>query len=507
MKGRRLQAYRPMIGCTVFLLTTLISTAAGAADDRPGSFLRLLTLHDYNTRTVLIGTLLLGVTAGLVGTFTLLRRQALVGDVVSHAALPGVAVAFLAGELNAPGTGRSLSSLLAGAAISGSLAVVAITVIRRLTPIRADAALATVLGVSFGIGSALFKAVQELPSGNQAGLQTMILGSAATMTAGDVRLIAAGALVTLIIALLLFKELSILCFDEQTAAVQGWPVLILDLCLTGLVVAVTVIGLQTVGILMVALLITPPSAARFWTDRLSRMAVLAVVIGGLSAAGGSIVSASVPRLAGGPTIVLAGSLCFLISLFFGTERGLLRRWLRQRRNRNRIGRDDLIRAMFEIVESRLQPEAEPSPDHLTAIAVQTDELLARRSWSRQRLTGLIAQADRDGLIRMDTDSGWRFTRKGARIARTHVRNHRLWELYLITYAQVPPSHVDRDADFSEHSLDPLVVEELEALLQQRSGGTMLPSPHPVDGVPAPAENAPAENDHSTHAADSGTPAP
>ena len=452
-----------------------------AAESDSAGVLRVLTLQDYNTRVVLFGTLLLGVTAGLVGTFTLLRRQALVGDVVSHAALPGVAVAFLAGELASPGSGRSLGWLLAGAALSGTLAVVAVSLLRRFTPVRPDAALATVLGVFFGLGAALFKTVQELPSGNQAGLQTMILGSAATMTAGDVSLIATAAAVTLLVTLFLFKELSILCFDEQTAAAQGWPVLLLDLCLTGLVVAVTVIGLQSVGILMVALLITPPSAARFWTDRLGPMAVLSVIIGGLSAVAGCFVSATVPKLAGGPTIVLAGSLCFAISLLFGTERGLLRKWLRQRRNAYRIGRDDLIRAMFEIVESRLAGGGEPSSKNLSAIAVQTDELLAKRRWSKQRLQSLVVRAERDAIIRMDSDSGWRFTRDGARTARENVRNHRLWELYLITHAQIPPSHVDRDADFSEHGLDSQVVEELELLLAQKAAANDVPpSPHPVE---------------------------
>jgi manganese/zinc/iron transport system permease protein len=452
-----------------------------AAESDSGSVLRVLTLQDYNTRVVLFGTLLLGVTAGLVGTFTLLRRQALVGDVVSHAALPGVAVAFLAGELASPGSGRSLGWLLAGAALSGTLAVVAVGLLRRFTPVRPDAALATVLGVFFGLGAALLKTVQELPSGNQAGLKTMILGSAAAMTAGDVQLIAIAAVVTLLVTLLLFKELSILCFDEQTAAAQGWPVAVLDLCLTGLVVAVTVIGLQSVGILMVALLITPPSTARFWTDRLGPMAVLSVVIGGLCAVAGCFVSATVPKLAGGPTIVLAGSLAFAVSLLFGTQRGLLRKWLRQRRNTHRIGRDDLIRAMFEIVESRLAGSGEPSSWNLSTIAVQTDELLGKRRWSRQRLQSLIARAEREAIIRMDSDSGWRFTRDGARTARENVRNHRLWELYLITHAQIPPSHVDRDADFSEHGLDPQVVEELELLLAQKAAASDVPpSPHPMN---------------------------
>ena len=97
---------RRLVIAVVAVVTIAISSGnAFAAESDSTGVLRVLTLQDYNTRVVLFGTLLLGVTAGLVGTFTLLRRQALVGDVVSHAALPGVAVAFLAGELVSPGSG------------------------------------------------------------------------------------------------------------------------------------------------------------------------------------------------------------------------------------------------------------------------------------------------------------------------------------------------------------------------------------------------------------------
>jgi manganese/zinc/iron transport system permease protein len=446
------------------------------------SFVRVLSLQDHTTRTVLLGTMLLGVSSGIVGTFMLLRRQALVGDVVSHSALPGVAIAFLIGELISPGQGRSLTWLLAGAAVAGLLAVGSTTLIAKYSRIKPDAALATVLGVFFGFGAVLFKVVQEIPSGNRAGLQHFILGSASTMTQGDVQLILQASVVVLVSCLVMFKELSILCFDEEFASTQGWPVTWMDLALMGLVVAVTVIGLQSVGILMVALLITPPTAARFWTESLGRMTLIAAGIGGASALAGTAASATIPKLAGGPTIVLAGTVFFLISLLFGTRRGLVGRWRQRSRTERRIGRDHVLRAMFEIIEAKLDSGTTLELDKLTVEAVSLDDLTRRRSWSGLRVGRLLKRAFSRGDVTLDPSGAWRLSRAGAREACRAVRNHRLWEIFLISSADIAPSHVDRDADFIEHVLDPEVVEELEGLLARSDSRVIPPSPHPIPPV-------------------------
>lgn len=444
------------------------------------SFLRVLTLQDHTTRTVLLGTMLLGATSGIVGTFMLLRRQALIGDVVSHSALPGVAIAFLAAETISPGQGRSLTWLLTGAAVAGLLAVAATTFITRFSRIKPDAALATVLGVFFGLGAVLFKVVQEIPAGNRAGLQTFILGSASTMTRGDVDLIMKASVIVLLLCLAMFKELTLLCFDDDFASTQGWPVTWMDLGLMSLVVAVTVIGLQSVGILMVALLITPPTAARFWTESLGRMTLIAAGIGGASAVVGTAASASVPKLAGGPTIVLAGSVLFLISMLFGRERGLIRRWRQQLRTQRRVGRDHLLRAMFEIIETQGSGGASLDIEKLSSQSVPLEELVRSRSWSGQRVRWLLKRAFRHGDVTLDPSGMWRLSREGAREACRAVRNHRLWEIFLISSADIAPSHVDRDADYIEHILDPGVIDELEGLLAETDPRVIPPSPHPIE---------------------------
>jgi manganese/zinc/iron transport system permease protein len=450
---------------------------SAAFDEEPGSaagsnwpsreqLMRVITLRDYNTRVVLMGTVLLGLTAGVVGVFMLLRRRSLVGDVVGHASLPGIAVAFIVLEAVRPGSGKSLTGLLVGAAVAGLVAVLLTVAIRKTTRIKEDAALAIVLSVFFGLGVALLTIVQDLPSGNAAGLHHYIYGKAALMLAEDVELIAKASALVLVVSVLLFKEFSLVCFDGEFAAAQGWPVVLLDLVLMGLVVVVTVMGLESVGLLLVvALLIIPAAAARFWTDHLRRMAAVAAVLGGLSALVGVVTSALFPRLAAGAVIVLVGAVGFAVSMLFGTQRGVLLRVLARARSRRRIGRHDLLRAFYECLESAAvpaEPGTEPSPGHA---AIPVEFLLGKRSWSPGRLKRLLATASREGLVRQASSGGYQLTSEGERQARRVARNHRLWELYLVTHADIAPSHVDRDADAIEHVLEPRVVEALEALLE------------------------------------------
>src|SRR5712691_2266074 len=254
-------------------------------------FARAISLRDYNTRVVLGGTTLLGISGGLVGTFLVLRKRALAADVVSHSALPGIAMAFLLAERFVPGSGRSSGILLLGAFVSGLMGMGMTMAIRRWTRIKDDAALAIVLGLFFGLGMALFTVVQRTKTGNAAGLQHFIFGKAASLVAADVWLIAAVSAVVALFCCGLFKEFSLLCFDEAFAAARGYRTAVLDWLLTLMAVTVTLIGLQSVGLLLVvALLLIPPTAARFWTNDLKVMAALAAVIGGVSCAGGVLLS-------------------------------------------------------------------------------------------------------------------------------------------------------------------------------------------------------------------------
>ncbi|MCC7203845.1 MAG: metal ABC transporter permease [Phycisphaeraceae bacterium] len=315
-----------IILCAVWML---IAGNTAAQTPEPTSWSRVLFLHDHNTRVVAIGTSLLGLTAGVVGSFLLLRKRALLGDALAHATLPGIAGAFLVGE--ALGfQGKSLPLLLAGAAVTGAIGLGAVLVIRELTRLKEDAALGIVLSVFFGVGVALLGIVQKTPTGHAAGLESFIYGKTASMLQSDAWLIAGAAGVIALACGLFRKELALLCFDAGFAASQGWPVRKLDVLLMTLAMGLTVIGLQAVGlILIIALLVIPSAAARFWTNRLN---VMAATAGGLGAAAGylgAMISALWPKMPAGAVIVLTAAGFFLLSMLLGPARGILPRMLRR----------------------------------------------------------------------------------------------------------------------------------------------------------------------------------
>ncbi|MCC7422147.1 MAG: metal ABC transporter permease [Planctomycetaceae bacterium] len=494
---------RPLQRIPFLLLAAWLTLApeVALAESAPAgrsSLLDWILPQQFNTRVVLLGTLLLGMSAGVVGVFMLLRRRSLVGDVVGHSALPGIALAFLVLEIRSPGTGRSFPALLTGAFLSGMIGVGCVTFIRRWTRIKEDAALAIVLSLFFGIGIALFTVIQNLPRGNAAGLGQFIFGTAAALVPADVLLIAIAAALSLALCGLMFKEFALLCFDEDFARSQGWPTVALDLLLMALVAAVTVIGLQSVGLLLVvARLIVPAVSARFWTNRVSRLILIAGIIGGVSSVFGVILSGAIPRLAAGPCIVLTGSAVFLASLLFGPQGGVVERWWRDRQLRLRTARHDLLRAIYEIVEARAESlgrivedsgsiSNRPTPAalaalHLAEVSVSEADLNAARTWPASGVRKVLDRAQRERIVVRDA-AGWRLTTEGAAEATRVVRNHRLWEQYLVAHADIAPSHVDRDADLIEHVLEPDVIAELERLLAQRPDDhDVPPSLHALPG--------------------------
>jgi manganese/zinc/iron transport system permease protein len=437
---------------------------------------RTVSLADYNTRVVFGGVTALGAAGGLVGTFLLLRKRSLLSDTVSHCTLPGIAIAFLVSE--ALGfKDRSLPLLLFGAAATGILGMASVAAIRARSHLKDDAALAIVLSVFFGLGIALMVVIQQLPTGNAAGLSHFIYGKAASMTAGDAQLILYASLAIALVCGALFKEFKMLCFDTAFAQAQGWPTLTLDLALMGLVVAVTVIGLQAVGLLLVvALLIIPAAAARFWSHRLGITLLLATGIGAVSGLVGVIASALFPRLPAGAVIVLAAVFCFAVSFVFGAERGLFRHWLEQRRVGRSVARQHLLRALYEWCErSPRSGKAEP-PAQLLDRPVPLEALRMDNHWTESRLGSLLRLGRSEGLL--STDRGGNhahLTSRGKIEARRATRNHRLWETYLLRYADVAPQHIHHNADQIEHVIDPNIVNELEELLAGRDDVLLVPA--------------------------------
>lgn len=288
-------------------------------------------LTNYTLRTVAFGAMALGIISGVLGCFAVLRQQALLGDAMSHAALPGVVLAFMLTGSRAP------LVLILGAAIAGWLGALTVLSIVRLSRIKEDSAFGIVLSVFFAFGMLLLTMLQRGGQAGQAGLDNYLFGQAAALISSDVILILVLGTIVLGLVLLFWKEFKLLSFDPEYAASLGYPVRTLDILLTSLIVLAIVIGLQLVGVvLMSAMLVAPAVAARQWASRLSLMTLLAGGFGGLAGVLGAVISATGRGLATGPVIVVCMSVIVIISLLIAPGRGLLWVWLNQRNNQRRF---------------------------------------------------------------------------------------------------------------------------------------------------------------------------
>ena len=290
----------------------------------------------YNATLVAIGAALLGLAAGVAGTFLFLRKRALVSDAISHATLPGIALAFMV-MVALGGDGRNLAGLLLGASAAAGLGLLCVSYLSNKTRLGEDAAIGAVLSVFFGFGVVLLTVIQAIGTGQQAGLDSFLLGSTAGMLRSDATLIAVSAALTLALVLLMRRSLTVAAFDPGFAEVTGQNPRRAEMILMAVVLAVTVVGLKIVGlILIVALLIIPPVAARFWTERSDRVVWISGTIGGISGYVGAAISAVAPHLPTGPIIVLCAFALFSVSFLLAPERGVLASVLRHLRFRRDV---------------------------------------------------------------------------------------------------------------------------------------------------------------------------
>ncbi|MGY3792908.1 iron chelate uptake ABC transporter family permease subunit [Aquimarina sp. 433] len=304
-----------------------------------------LVFTDYTLRTITLGTAVLGAICGMLGSFAVLRKQSLLGDAISHAALPGIALAFLI-----IGTKNS-NAFLIGALISGLIGSFWIRGIVKKTHLKSDTALGLILSLFFGFGMLLLTFIQKLPNANQAGLENYLFGQAATLLANDVWIMSLITGICLVVLLLFWKELKLSLFDPDYTKTLGFDIKFLDILITTFIVIAIVLGLQTVGVvLMSAMILAPAAAARQWTNSLSIMVILAAIFGASSGVIGTAISASHNNLSTGPVIVLVAAVFVLVSFIFSPGRGLLFREIRFRKNRNDLELHKTLSFMYNIAK-------------------------------------------------------------------------------------------------------------------------------------------------------------
>lgn len=415
----------------IFVLMLLASSALGVQ-------------YDYTLRTVALGGAILGLVSGVLGSFAVLREQSLMGDALSHAALPGVAIAFLI-------AGRDLGVLLIGAGISGWLGVQFINALTTTTRIKQDTAMAMALSSFFALGIALLSYIQGLGNASQAGLNKFIFGQAASIQRNDVVLISTLGAISFLVVFAFWKEFKLITFNREFAEANGFNVRFLDGLLSLLIVVAIVLGLQLAGvILMVGMLIAPAVAARQWTHKLGQMVALSGLFGAFAGATGAIISGIDVGLPTGPLIIVVASIIVAISLLFAPERGLVATIQRQRHDRRQFATTNVLRDLYT---HGLQHNNPHEPMRVQTL-INVRGVVVNEGINELARRNLIKQ--NDGTIALNND--------GVKVAVHDVRNQDLWELYRSHNEQLnlPIVPEDRNKPIDEF-LPETAINMLEAL--------------------------------------------
>lgn len=404
--------------------------------------------------SALVAAVLLGIVCGLLGTFVVIRRMALTGDMLSHAVLPGIVLGL------AWNPDRNPLIVLACAVVAGVIGSVSMTAILRNTKLKADVALALVLSIYFALGIAMISRLQP------AGVQAFLYGQVAAIDRNDLLLLSGVSLLTVILVPFAFRIIGIVSFDPAFSRLLGLPVKWIETGFFLLLTIVIVIAMQAVGVVLVtAMLVTPAAAARFCTSSLPKTAALACVFGSVAGAIGVLISSGKSALPTGPVMALCVTAVFIAAALLGKRSGWLPTLLRRRRERIRILGEDVLKKLWQREEAAGKPVS-----------------LAQAE-CKQSFPGNIPAALRS-LVRATlvttADFKVSLTPAGRKRAASLVRSHRLWERYLTERAAYKSDHVHDSAERAEHWLD----EESRRRLEERLGNPDI-DPH---GSRIPAED-------------------
>jgi len=418
-------------------------------------FVYFFTFQDPSITWVVLGITLLGLGSAYVGTFSFLDKKALLGDAISHAVLPGICLGFaLAGE-------KDPRYIVTGAFLSGALATFLSSWLKKNTKLSEDSIIASILSIFFGIGIVLLTVLQKSGNPEIAGLNSFIFGNAIGIAEADL-LVYGGLSLTIILVLSLFlKEFRLMVFDPNFGQAIGFPIQGIRFVFNVLMILAVVIGIQAIGVvLMAALLITPAAAARFWTNRLSTLLILAGLFSVISGIMGTYISFVLPKMPTGPWVVVFLSLIALLSFLVAPKSGLLPRMLSRRRYVKQMHRDHLMKALYKAKEAE-------------QAYLSLEEIHALYPFHRSNIQASLQLLLRQGFVAQQ-EQQISLTATGVSDAMRIVRLHRLWELYLNEFLHIAPDHVHESAEQMEHLLTP----ELEAMLEQRLNYPAL-DPHQV----------------------------
>lgn len=411
------------------------------------SLLSFFSFQDINIRFVTLGTVLIGVSSGIVGVFAFLRKRSLTSDTVSHSLLPGIVIAFILSGSKNP------FFLLVGAFVGGFASILITDLITRHSKIKPDTANALTLSVMFGLGIMLLTSIQNSGNAAQAGLDHFLFGKAAAIASEDLVIFIIANLVILSVVFIFYRAFKTVCFSRQYALASGFHVKFYETLLSILLVLTITVGIQSVGVVLTsALLITPAAAGRFISDKLHIIILFAAIIGAIGGLVGSFISYIAPGMPTGAWIVLTVTFIAIITFYFSPKGGIAYIWYHRRKQQNKI----LLENLLKIIYTRGENSGSTAPLSLEGIM---DKKFDKKSKVKSALQQLIKQK----LIETRQES-YVLTSSGRAEGKRITRLHRLWELYLTRYVKMAPDHVHDSAEAIEHILTPEIEKELEILL-------------------------------------------
>lgn len=414
------------------------------------NFFSFFSFADANVRWVTAGMILLGICAAVVGCFSYLRKQSLIGDAIAHSVLPGICVAFMIS-----GTKNPLL-LIAGALVSSWLSLMAINVIITKSKIKPDAALGLTLSVFFGFGILLLTTIQHSGMAAQSGLDKFLLGKAASLLLEDVYVLAIMAVIIIGVILLLYKEFMLITFQPEFAKSIGLPVKGLETTLSILTVFAVAIGIQAVGVvLMASLLIAPAVAARFWTNSLPKMLILAAFFGAIAGVTGAYISYTAAQMPTGPWVVVTLTLITLLSALFSPKQSILAKWILQQKNYMLVIDEHILKSFYYLYETDNEPFKNRSISEI-------QKIYPIPVWQLQsaliRLKNKKLINNQNKMLQI-SELGWSESKR-------IVRVHRLWELYLHKFLRIKTENVHANAESIEHVITPEIERRLQEALEQ-----------------------------------------
>lgn len=399
-------------------------------------------MSEPNVRYVALAILLLGGVSGAVGTFNFLRKKTLVGETVAHSMLPGILIAFILSGVKDP------FILIVGAAISGWLSILLVDYITRNSKIKGDSALAIVLSSFFGLGIVILTVIQRKFPREQSGLDHYIFGNAAAMSPNDSIVFGIVCIVVLLVVGWNYFSLKTMVFNKDYAQSVGMNTRWIETLISFITILSISVGVKAVGIVMMsAMLIIPPTAARFWTDKLGRMLLIGGAFGALSGWLGAFVSYSYNNMPTGPWAIVIISLIAFFSMLFAPKKGVVfLRWNKLLLKR-RMNEENLLKAAVQL-------EIRGKGKLFNRRSISRRQVFDVRLWNRT-----IKRLRRKGMVKK-VHTGFTLSTEGRAIGAEIDRRHKIWEVYLQRRMQMSIHLVHDEADTMEHFLTPEIEAEI-----------------------------------------------